>query len=56
VFAIGGTARAAVKAAVMCEDAARSAHLARQLGDPVPIAAADIDRLHARYQHQYGQR
>jgi len=56
VFAIGANARAAVKAAVMCEDAARSVHLARQLGEPVPIAPADIDRLYDRYQNVYGQR
>jgi L-ribulose-5-phosphate 4-epimerase len=55
VFAIGANARAAVKAAVMCEDAARSVHLARQLGEPVPIAPADIDRLYDRYQNVYGQ-
>ena len=32
VFTIGPTARAAVKAAVMCEDVARTVHIARQLG------------------------
>jgi L-ribulose-5-phosphate 4-epimerase len=56
VFAIGDTARDAVKAAVMCEDVARSTHLARQLGDPVPIPAADAERLYERYQNVYGQR
>ena len=56
VFSIGRDARAAVKAAVMCEDVARTVHLARQLGEPVPIAAADIDRLYARYQNVYGQK
>ncbi|HEY2791765.1 MAG TPA: L-ribulose-5-phosphate 4-epimerase [Micromonosporaceae bacterium] len=55
VFTIGADARAAVKAAVMCEDVARSIHLARQLGEPAPIAPEDIDRLHQRYQHAYGQ-
>ena len=55
VFTIGRDARAAVKAAVMCEDAARSVHLARQLGEPLPIAQADIDRLYDRYQNVYGQ-
>ena len=48
-------ARAAVKAAVMCEDVARTVHLARQLGEPVPIAPADIDALFDRYQNVYGQ-
>jgi L-ribulose-5-phosphate 4-epimerase len=56
VFAIGRDARAAVKAAVMCEDVARAVHLARQLGEPVPLAQADIDSLHDRYQNVYGQR
>ena len=56
VFAIGKTAKDAVKAAVMCEDVARSVHVARQLGEPQPIAAADIDALYDRYQNAYGQR
>ena len=55
VFTIGKDARAAVKAAVMCEDVARSVHLARQLGEPLPIAQTDIDRLYDRYQNVYGQ-
>ena len=56
VFTIGPTAKAAVKAAVMCEDVARTVHLARSLGDPVPIAREDIDALYDRYQNVYGQR
>nr|SBO99540.1 L-ribulose-5-phosphate 4-epimerase [Nonomuraea gerenzanensis] len=56
VFSIGKDAKAAVKAAVMCEDVARTVHVARQLGDPLPIAQADIDRLYDRYQNVYGQR
>lgn len=56
VFTIGADARAAVKAAVMCEDAARAVHLARQLGDPVPLGPEDVDRLYQRYQNAYGQR
>ena len=55
VFTIGKDARAAVKAAVMCEDVARSVHLSRQLGEPLPIAQTDIDRLYDRYQNVYGQ-
>jgi L-ribulose-5-phosphate 4-epimerase len=55
VFSIGATARDAVKAAVMCEDVARTVHISRQLGAPVPIAADDIDRLYDRYQNAYGQ-
>jgi L-ribulose-5-phosphate 4-epimerase len=56
VFTIGATAREAIKAAVMCEDVARTAHLARELGDPIPLAREDIDALYDRYQSVYGQR
>jgi L-ribulose-5-phosphate 4-epimerase len=56
VFTIGRSAREAVKAAVMCEDVARTVHLARTLGAPLPIARADVDRLYERYQNVYGQR
>ena len=56
VFTIGPTAKAAVKAAVMCEDVARTVHLARQLGEPVPIAPAARRPLYDRYQNVYGQR
>ena len=44
-----------VKAAVMVEEVARTVHIARQLGDTVPIDQSDIDSLYARYQHVYGQ-
>jgi L-ribulose-5-phosphate 4-epimerase len=55
-FTIGRTAKAAVKAAVMCEDVARTMHLARQLGfvDRLPDHA--VEALHDRYQNVYGQR
>ncbi|MDQ4055714.1 MAG: L-ribulose-5-phosphate 4-epimerase [Actinomycetota bacterium] len=56
VFTVGPTAKAAVKAAVMCEDVARTVHIARQLGTPLPIDQTQIDSLHARYQNVYGQR
>ena len=56
VFSIGPTARAAVKAAVMCEDVARTVHISRQLGDPVPIPQQHVDALFDRYQNVYGQR
>ena len=55
VFAIGKDARSAVKAAVMCEDVARSVHIARQGGELAEIAPADIDALYERYQNVYGQ-
>jgi L-ribulose-5-phosphate 4-epimerase len=54
-FTVGRNARAAVKAAVMCEDVARTVHIARQLGTPEPIAQHDIDALYDRYQNVYGQ-
>jgi L-ribulose-5-phosphate 4-epimerase len=56
VFAIGPTARDAVKAAVMCEDVARTVHLARAYGELEPLAADQVDALHTRYKEQYGQR
>jgi L-ribulose-5-phosphate 4-epimerase len=56
VFTIGRTARDAVKAAVMCEDVARTIHIARTLGEPRPISQPDIDSLYDRYQNVYGQR
>jgi L-ribulose-5-phosphate 4-epimerase len=56
VFTIGRDPKAAVKAAVMCEDVARSVHIARQLGEPLPIAQTDVDYLYDRYQNVYGQR
>ncbi len=54
-FTIGRDARAAVKAAVMCEDVCRTVHIARQLGEPLPIAPEDVRQLHDRYQNVYGQ-
>jgi L-ribulose-5-phosphate 4-epimerase len=54
-FTVGKDARAAVKAAVMVEEVARTVHISRQLGDPIPIPQSDIDRLYDRYQNVYGQ-
>ncbi|UZN02411.1 L-ribulose-5-phosphate 4-epimerase [Cellulomonas sp. S1-8] len=54
-FTIGKDAKAAVKAAVMVEEVARTVHISRQLGEPLPIAQDDIDSLYARYQNVYGQ-
>ncbi|WP_038951582.1 L-ribulose-5-phosphate 4-epimerase [Aeromicrobium massiliense] len=56
VFTIGPTARAAVKAAVMCEDVARTVHVSRQLGEPIPVEPQHVDALYERYQNVYGQR
>jgi L-ribulose-5-phosphate 4-epimerase len=55
VFTIGKDARSAVKAAVMCEDVARTVHIARQLGEPVAISEDSIASLYDRYQNIYGQ-
>jgi L-ribulose-5-phosphate 4-epimerase len=55
-FTVGTSARAAVKAAVLCEEVARTVHVARQLGDPLPIDQAHVDALYDRYQNAYGQR
>jgi L-ribulose-5-phosphate 4-epimerase len=54
-FTIGTDARAAVKAAVMLEDVARTVHYARQMGELRRLAQSDIDSLYARYQNVYGK-
>ena len=56
VFAIGTGPREALKAAVMCEDAAWTVHLARALGPVESFEQETIDALHHRYQNVYGQR
>ncbi len=55
VFTVGKSARAAVKAAVMTEDVARTVWYALQLGTPDEIAPADVASLHQRYTQVYGQ-
>jgi L-ribulose-5-phosphate 4-epimerase len=54
-FTIGKDARSAVKAAVMCEEVARTVHIARQLGEPLPIDPGQIESLYDRYQNVYGR-
>ena len=54
-FTIGKDARASVKAAAMVEEVAKTVHVARQLGEPIPIPQDQIDALYARYQNVYGQ-
>jgi L-ribulose-5-phosphate 4-epimerase len=54
-FTIGTDGTAAVKAAVMVEEVARTVHIARQLGEPLPMLQADIDSLYDRYQNVYGR-
>jgi len=55
VFTIGKNARAAVKAAVMVEDVARTVWLALQIGQPDEIPPDAVAKLHYRYTHIYGQ-
>ncbi|QWT24829.1 L-ribulose-5-phosphate 4-epimerase [Subtercola sp. PAMC28395] len=55
VFTIGKDAKDAVKAAVMTEDVARTVHISRQLGEPLPLPQSAIDSLFDRYQNVYGQ-
>lgn len=55
VFTIGKTPEAAVKAAVMVEDVARTVYYAFQLGQPVEIPTEEVARAHRRYLEQYGQ-
>ncbi|MBT0770646.1 L-ribulose-5-phosphate 4-epimerase [Kineosporia sp. J2-2] len=54
-FTIGKSAKAAVKAAVMLEEVARTVHLARTLGPVERLAQGDIDSLFDRYQNVYGR-
>ncbi|MHB0928453.1 MAG: L-ribulose-5-phosphate 4-epimerase [Candidatus Nanopelagicales bacterium] len=56
VFTIGRDARSALKAAIMCEDNAKSAAIALQLGRPERLPQAAIDALFNRYQNVYGQK
>jgi len=55
VFTVGPSAEAAVKAAVMVEDVARTVWLAMQIGEPIPIPDELIARLRRRYTTEYGQ-
>jgi len=55
VFTIGTTPEAALKAAVMVEDIARTVWLALQIGQPEEIPPGEVAKLHHRYAHAYGQ-
>ena len=55
VFTIGKNAKNAVKAAVMTEDNAKTVWMALQIGIPDEIPAEDVEKLHYRYTHVYGQ-
>jgi len=56
VFTIGKDARAAVKAAVMCEDVAKTMWIAKTMGKIKRIDQKNIDSLYSRYQNVYGQK
>jgi L-ribulose-5-phosphate 4-epimerase len=56
VFTIGESPEAALKSAVMVEDAARTCFLAMQIGDLSEIPADEVARAHKRYREKYGQR
>jgi L-ribulose-5-phosphate 4-epimerase len=55
VFTVGKSATAAVKAAVMTEDVAATVWMALQIGTPDVIPQEDVEKLHYRYTHVYGQ-
>lgn len=56
VFTIGKDAKAAVKAAVMCEDVAKTLWIAQSMGKINKIDQKSIDALYSRYQNVYGQK
>ena len=55
VFTVGRSPEAAVKAAVMVEDAAHTVWIALQMGQPSEVAPEDVARLHRHYMQDYGQ-
>jgi L-ribulose-5-phosphate 4-epimerase len=56
VFTVGPTAEAALKAAVMVEDVAKTVSIALGMGTPDEIPADAVARLHERYKNVYGQK
>lgn len=54
-FAFGPTPRAALKAAVMLEDVAKTVHLASLLGQPEPLPSEEARKWFERYHSTYGQ-
>ena len=54
-FTWGPTPRAALKAAVMLEDVAKTVHLALLLGKPAPLPPAEVKKWWDRYHTTYGQ-
>jgi len=56
VFTVGPTAEAALKAAVMVEDVAKTISIALGMGTPDEIPADAVAKLHERYKNVYGQK
>jgi len=54
-FAWGATPRAALKAAVMLEDVAKTCHLALLVGKPSPLPPEEVRKWYVRYHTTYGQ-
>ena len=55
VFAWGDSPRAALKAAVMAEDVAKTVFLAMQVGNPTSIPPEEARKWYDRYHGRYGQ-
>lgn len=55
VFAWGDSPKAALKAAVMVEDVAKTVWLASQLEEPYPLLGTEVEKWYDRYQNRYGQ-
>ena len=55
VFAWGDSPRAALKAAVMTEDVAKTVYLAMQIGQPKEIPPEEAEKWYDRYHRRYGQ-
>jgi len=56
VFAWGKDPFAALKAAVMVEDVAKTVHLAMQIGEPREIPPDEAEKWYKRYHERYGQK
>ncbi len=54
-FTVGKDGLAAVKAAVMVEEVARTVAIANQIGQAQLLPPDIVEKLYARYQHVYGQ-
>ena len=55
-FAWGPNSIAALKAAVMTEDVAKTVFLARQLGQPAALPPDEAEKWYQRYHTRYGQK